>query len=346
MVRAARRGVVAAVCLGITFAGCGGESDRPATTATLPGGAVDTSGVELTVAVLAISSNANQTARLESGAFDGTPYRVKWVEFEGSNAAMEALNAGAVDVGFELQSTITVLAQGNAKPTWTAETAAFTIVDALLPPPEGNQLVVVHPDSPIQSVADLQGKKVTYARGSLQHYFWAVAAEQAGLDLDEVELVELPAAEGRAAFQSGAVDAMLTSTRQVRPLLRDGTARVIAESTDLAQYRVHIVRRGVLDDPARAAAVSDLFDRAEAAEQWKVAHPEEVAALHERIALLSPEDAAFAARESVSTRVPLDDVVVAELQRQADVFFAEEVIAEQIDVALLFDRRFFVGAGP
>lgn len=333
----------------VGLAACGDDAssaDPPSSGPPASVGDVDTSGVTLRVAVLAITSDANQQIRELSGAFADTPYDVKFVEFEGSNAAVEALNAGAVDIGLELQSTVAVLAQGNAKPTWTAESAAFTIVDAALPSPNSSQNLAVHVDSSIQTVADLAGKKVSYARGSLQHYYWVRAAAEFGLDLGDVELVELPSAEGRAAFQSRAIDAIVVGSRFSRQLLREGSIRLIHTSTDVPLYRISIVRRGFLDDPANAAAVADLLKRAEQGEIWESSHPEEVAGVYERAALMDPDDAAFAASESYITRVPLDDAVVIELQRQADVFAAEGVIPTTVDVRLMFDRRFLVSTTP
>ena len=62
-------------------------------------------------------------------------------------------------------------------------------------------------DSPIKTVADLKGKKIALNKGSNVHYLLVRALEKAGLKYADVELVFLPPADGRAAFEKGAVDA-------------------------------------------------------------------------------------------------------------------------------------------
>ena len=43
--------------------------------------------------------NLRASAEL-SKAFEGTPYKVEWSQFQAGAPLMEALNAGAIDVGF------------------------------------------------------------------------------------------------------------------------------------------------------------------------------------------------------------------------------------------------------
>ena len=62
-------------------------------------------------------------------------------------------------------------------------------------------------DSPIQSVADLKGKKVGLNKGSNVHFLLVRALESAGIGYDEIEPAFLPPADARAAFASGAIDA-------------------------------------------------------------------------------------------------------------------------------------------
>jgi sulfonate transport system substrate-binding protein len=62
-------------------------------------------------------------------------------------------------------------------------------------------------DSPINSVADLKGKKIALNKGSNVHYLLVRALEKAGLRYTDVKVVFLPPADGRAAFEKGAIDA-------------------------------------------------------------------------------------------------------------------------------------------
>ncbi len=323
---------------------CAGASGPAADTATVTvtGSAAtpDLTSVTLKVAYLVISSDTATRFRELSAAFDDTPYKLEWVAFDGSNGAVEALNAGAVDIGLMLQSTVSVLAQGNAKPEWTTENRAFSVIAAALPGPTSNQVLLVPTDSQVQTVADLKGKKVSYARGSLQHYFWNVAAREAGLQPGDVELVELPSAEGKAAFQSGALDAIVTGTGSARRFGGSGVARPIADSGDLPLYRVTLARRGLFDNPLVEAAVADFLLRSSALEEWKSGHVAEMTKVYEEVSLLDPEEAAFSAQDAYLRAAPLDDILVEALQDQSDIFFADQVIANKSDAQVLIDNRF------
>jgi TRAP-type uncharacterized transport system substrate-binding protein len=65
----------------------------------------------------------------------------------------------------------------------------------------------VQKDSSIKTVADLKGKKIGLNKGSNVHYLLVRALDKAGLKYTDVELVFLPPADGRAAFEKSAVDA-------------------------------------------------------------------------------------------------------------------------------------------
>ena len=56
-------------------------------------------------------------------------------------------------------------------------------------------------------ISDLKGKKIALNKGSNVHYLLVRALESAGLKYADVDVVDLSPADGRAAFDKGAVDA-------------------------------------------------------------------------------------------------------------------------------------------
>jgi sulfonate transport system substrate-binding protein len=333
--------------------GCGGDDSSSPTTAPPsgdgPGAAVDASvseeldlsGVRLRVGVVASTSGFRQAIYDESGVYDDVPYRIEWSEFESAATAVEALNAGAIDMTVTQQSTVVVLGQGNAARPWTAETAPYVVVGAEVTISDPGFNLLVRPDSGIESVADLAGKKVAYAPGALGHYFIIRLALDAGLGSDDLEHVQLPAGEARAAFNSGAVDALVTGYRNALPLIASGEATVLATASDtIAAYSLSLVRAGVLDDPGMEFAVGDVLERVEASQQWSLANLDIVTHIHETVGNMDPDDARIAAEAGPKRRVPIDASVIAALQDQADVFLAEGIIANRIDVSVMFDDRY------
>lgn len=69
----------------------------------------------------------------------------------------------------------------------------------------GSDDIIVHPD--IKSAADLKGKQVAILEGGLSHIMMGIWLEQNGVKWDEVEMVNLYAADAAAAMVSGQVAA-------------------------------------------------------------------------------------------------------------------------------------------
>ncbi|MBH0238928.1 sulfonate ABC transporter substrate-binding protein [Methylobrevis albus] len=124
-------------------------------------------------------------------------WSVKWTEFPAGPQLLEALNVGAVDFG----------STGEAPPIFAQAAGAPLVYVAHEPPAPRGEAILVPKDSPIQTVADLKGKKVALNKGSNVHYLLVKALEEAGVGYDEITTAFLPPADARAAFEQGSVDA-------------------------------------------------------------------------------------------------------------------------------------------
>jgi len=136
-----------------------------------------------------------------TGAFDKTlaaqGVAVEWTEFPSGPPLLEALNAGAIDIG----------QAGEAPPIFAqAANAGFVYIAHEPPAPQG-EAILVPKDSAIKSVADLKGKKVALNKGSNVHYLLVKLLQQAGVKYSEIQPVFLAPADARAAFETGTVDA-------------------------------------------------------------------------------------------------------------------------------------------
>src|SRR5258705_9438658 len=84
-----------------------------------------------------------------SGYAKDLPYRIEWSEFPAAAPILEALNAGALDVGYTGDlSFLTVYAAGAP-----IKAIGGTRSDAR------TQAILVPPDPPVKAVADLQGQR-------------------------------------------------------------------------------------------------------------------------------------------------------------------------------------------
>ncbi len=124
-------------------------------------------------------------------------YTVSWKEFASGPQLLEGLKAGVVDFGHG----------GEAPPIFAqASGAQFFYIGHEPQAPKG-EAILVPKDSPIKAIADLKGKKIALNKGSNVHYLLVCALNKAGLKYTDVEVVYLTPADGRAAFEKGAVDA-------------------------------------------------------------------------------------------------------------------------------------------
>lgn len=122
---------------------------------------------------------------------------VEWVQFQAGPPLVEALNVGAIHLGWT----------GDAPPIFgQAAGAALTYV-AALPANGQGEAIIAKSTSGITDVKGLKGKKVAVGKGTSSHNLLVAALEANGLQLSDIEVVFLSPADAGAAFASDSVDA-------------------------------------------------------------------------------------------------------------------------------------------
>jgi aliphatic sulfonates family ABC transporter substrate-binding protein len=129
--------------------------------------------------------------------FEKDGIAVKWVEFSFGPPLLEALNAGALEYGYT----------GDSPPIFAQAARANLLYVGAIPARGYGQAIIVLPNSPIKTIADLKGKKVAVAKASSAHNLLIAALESNGLAFKDVEPAYLAPADAAAAFATGAVDA-------------------------------------------------------------------------------------------------------------------------------------------
>jgi sulfonate transport system substrate-binding protein len=151
---------------------------------------------------VAAQKGATRALVVAAGVLAGAPYKVAWSEFAAASPLLEALGAGAVDIG----------GVGDAPFVFAyAAGARIKAVFAYRSGGSGASVAVVVPKgSPIRTVADLRGRKVATGKGSVGHYLLLRLLDQAGLPLDAATVVFLDPGDCKAALGRGSVDAWST----------------------------------------------------------------------------------------------------------------------------------------
>lgn len=298
-----------------------------------------TSNIEnVTVRVGLTADNSMMLLRESTSAFEDTPYDIEWVKLESSSAVLEAVASGAVDFAGVLQAPSLLLSQGNADPQWDADSAPFRAV-AIWEGRNDPGFSLIVSDPQISEISQLSGRKLAVSRGSLGHYFWLAAAESAGVD--DVELVLLPPSEGRAAFQSGAVDALVSSHKATSSMVKQGEGTIIDSSNRIVPTTyLSVMSSEALQSEGIVSAVEDFLGRMETAVQMTIDDPQPVLEFLQRAFEFSEEDAKDFATLDVLVRVSFDDERLTLLNQIADVFLANDVIANEVDPDIIIDRRF------
>lgn len=266
-------------------------------------------------------------------ALDDVPYTIEWSQFPAAAPLLEALNAGALDVGFTGDIPyLFVYAAG----------APVKVIGATRSQPSANA-VLVPKDSPAQSFADLKGKRIAVNRGGNGHFEALGLLEHAGLTPDDVTLVFLGPTDAKSAFAAGSVDAWVIWEPYVSMAVVGDGARVVADAAGVYPSKTFELAH---DDAiaGKRDAVLDFHRRVERAKLWALQHPEPIAAQISALTRI-PEDIALRSlRTKQETPIAIDDAVVAETQGEADLFTRHHVLPAALDVSAAFNRSFGTNA--
>lgn len=246
---------------------------------------------------------------------------VTWAEFPSGLPLAEALNANAVDFSADVADTVPVFAQ--------AARADFVYVAQEAPSPSA-QAIIVPKDSPAKQIADLRGKKIAVAKAAGAHYLLLAALQRAGLGAKDVQIVYLAPADGRAALETGHVDAWVTWDPYVASVEREPTLRILADGKGLASYqRYYLASRTFAD--AHPDVVRAVYEQLVAAGAWVKANPQDAAHLLAPVWGLDEATVERAnARRSYAVRLVIADNF-GEQQSIADTFFAAGFLPQAID---------------
>ncbi|RYF33415.1 MAG: sulfonate ABC transporter substrate-binding protein, partial [Comamonadaceae bacterium] len=246
---------------------------------------------------------------------------LKWTEFTAGPVQLEALNVGSIDFGDV----------GEAPPIFAqAAGAPLAYVAATVPRPQ-SEAVLVPRGSTIRTVAELKGKKIALNKGSNVHYFIVKLAEKHGLAYSDLNLVYLPPADARAAFEKGSIDAWVIWDPFFAAAEKTLDARVLADATGVVGNRGFFFSSldFVAKNPDVLAIVTEEINRID---QWALANrgafATELSALW---GIPKPVVDLSVGRSQYGTGA-ITKAILAEQQKIADTFFELKLIPKKINV--------------
>lgn len=200
---------------------------------------------------------------------------VNWILSLGSNKTLEFLRSRSADFGSAAASA-GLLGRANGAPV---KLLYFNL--------RGESTgLLVREDSPLKTIADLKGKKIAATRGTEPYIFTLRALDKNGISANEVEIVPLQHPDGRAALETGRVDAWAGLDPDLSEVLVHKRARFLYRDTSLITGGGLFGREEFINDyPDITALVLRESDRARA---YIHEHAAETVALYAKSSHLDP----------------------------------------------------------
>ena len=246
---------------------------------------------------------------------------VKWVEFPAGPQLLEGLNVGSVAFGESGEAPPIFAQAANSNLVYVANQPAAPLAEALIVPK----------DSAIQSVQDLKGKRVVLNKGSNVHYLLLKVLEANHLKLDDIQVVYLPPADARAAFEKGAVDAWVIWDPFFAAAEKQLNAKVIATGQNLVNNRqFYLADRKFAEQHPDVLKI--VVNELNTTTQWVSQHQTDAAKLLEKPTGL-PLDILNTSISRMGFGVtPISNDVVKKQQDVANAFYQKKLIPNKINI--------------
>lgn len=170
---------------------------------------------------------------IDQGIFKKHGLDVEAMDFAGPAKSQQAMAAGAIDFELGSGTEFAFIAKGVKELGVATVLGPPTVVD-----------IVVKKDSPIKTLADLKGKRISIiSTGSLTEWLAKQVSRSQGWGPDGVTVVAAGTAPTQVAMLStGQVDASIVDTSAAHVLEQQGVGRILASCGPLAKdFLTHVI---------------------------------------------------------------------------------------------------------
>ncbi|MBD2534412.1 sulfonate ABC transporter substrate-binding protein [Nostoc flagelliforme FACHB-838] len=255
---------------------------------------------------------------------------VTWTSFLSASSLIEALSNGTIDFCGG-GGTASIFSQA-------ADHVFVRVAKEKYTAPKG-QAILVPEDSPIQTLADLKGKKIAFDKGSSAHYILMRALAKVGLDFSDLEPVYLTQPEALPRFRRGEIDAWVIWVPYTATLARSAyPGRSITDLESIFGDKVSVevptyyyaIPELVRDYPDLLKVILEEVNEAGTwAKKQELEAVQRLAEHHE----IDPSVLEILHKHSGERAIiPIDDQSLDALQHQADIFRDLNLIPERVNV--------------
>src|ERR1700704_6466028 len=269
-----------------------------------------------------------------AGVLKDVPYKIEWKEFPAAAPLLEALSAGAIETGLVGDAPFTFAAAANVP---------VKAIAAVRQSREG-LAILVPGQSAVRSFEDLRGKKIATGRGSIGHQLILAALESRGWSPSDVQIVFLAPSDAKVAYSQGSVDAWSTwepYVSQEEVLFQ--SRRVITAEGITPGLGFQVATPNAIRD--KRPELEDFVRRLTAARAWSLNNVGAYADTWGRLMGIPPAVPLNWLSRAKIRIVPIDDGVVADEQKNIDLYFRSGLIKQQPNAADIVDRSFLPAIG-
>jgi sulfonate transport system substrate-binding protein len=274
-------------------------------------------------AVLQAAGLINSSGVLRDGL------HVKWADFTSGPPILQAISAGAVDIG----------GVGDAPPVF-ADPASKAVIVGALKTAYSNGALLVPKNSPITSVSQLAGKTVAVGTGTSADYHFYTVLKKNGLSPSSVTVDNLSAAAGLQALNAGDVAAFDTWSPWLEDAEADG-ARVLAGGNSYGSpYSYQVASQASLKNPAKVLAIRDYLTELDKAYLWVKVHPRSWATTWAAATGLPINVMSQATLDDPATPIPVTSTTVVQEQSLVDAFSSSGELPAKYNIAPFITTAF------
>jgi sulfonate transport system substrate-binding protein len=253
---------------------------------------------------------------------------VSWNEFTSGPPLLEALGVNALDFG----------STGDVPPLFAQAAGGDLVYVAATKGAIDGSAIVVKTNSPIQTIADLKGKKVAFKRGSSAHNFTVKALRTVGLTPADVEALDLGPPDAAPAFANNQVDAWVIWDPYYAIVQQQPDTRVLATTEGIVDSWGYYLANGSFTK-ANPNVIAEVIDELAKVGAWAQANLDDTVDDISKITGI-PVDIQKVALTRKGANLgaiqPLDEAVLAYQQSLADEFYDLGIVPKKLDIGSAF----------
>ncbi|MBH8562853.1 aliphatic sulfonate ABC transporter substrate-binding protein [Nostoc sp. CENA67] len=248
-------------------------------------------------------------------------FTVKWLEFAAGPQALEALNAGSLDIAATAESP-PIFAQAAGTPLVYVATTAFN--------GQGVSFLVPK-NSPIKSFADFKGKKVSFQKASIAHYVLLKGLQKEGLKLSDVKSILLPPPDANVAFSQGGLDVWVTWEPYITRAVQQNIGRVFRDGQGLQDLGgfYSTSRKFAKEHPE---ILKIFLEELLKADEWSQKNPDKLAELVSPDVGIDVPTLKKIQAKSAYGLLPITEQVVNKQQQIADLWYSQGLLPKKVNV--------------